>query len=102
MGGCSDVMNPIEVSSCCTLHDTTADAARAIRDSGCDCAPVVENARSRAPEVRVEEIMRPSSACCEVDQSIEEAREQLHERMPDDASTAMIRRLGTLHDARGW
>jgi CBS domain-containing protein len=71
-----------------------------MRDSGCGCAPVVENVESlklvgvvtegdvccnvaaddhRASEVRVEEIMRPSSACCGVDQPIEDARRQLHE-----------------------
>ena len=101
MSSCRDVMNPIEASSCCTLHDTTADAARAIRDSGCGCAPVVEDTKSltligvvterdvccgvaaedrRASEVGVEEVMRPSSACCEADQPIEDARRQLHEQ----------------------
>jgi CBS domain-containing protein len=70
-----------------------------MRDSGCGCAPVVENAESlklvgvvtegdvccnvaaddrNASEVRVEEIMRPSSACCGVDQPVEDVRRQLH------------------------
>ena len=40
---CSDVMEPIKASSCCTPKDTAAHAARAIRDSGCGCAPVVED-----------------------------------------------------------
>ncbi len=100
MTSCHDVMKPIEASSCCTPQDTTADAARAIRDSGCGCAPVVEDldglklvgvvtegdvccgvaADDRRPsEVRVEEIMRPSSACCGADQSIDHARQQLSE-----------------------
>ena len=101
MNCCSDVMNPIDASSCCTPQDTTAYAAGAIRDSGCGCAPVVEDAESlklvgvvtehdvccsvaaddrRASEVRVEEIMRPASACCEADQPIDDTRRQLHEQ----------------------
>jgi len=93
-------MDPVEASSCCTPRDTAADAAQAIRDSGCGCAPVVEDAGSlklvgvvterdvccgvaaddrRPSEVRVEEIMRPASACCETDQTLEEARTKLHE-----------------------
>ncbi|MDO8502017.1 MAG: CBS domain-containing protein [Gemmatimonadaceae bacterium] len=81
MSCCSDVMKPIEASSCCTLQDTAAHAARAIRDSGCGCAPVVEDTENlklvgvvterdvccslvaddrHASEVRVEEIMRRS------------------------------------------
>ncbi len=100
MSCCSDVMNPIEASSCCTPQDTAAQAARAIRDSGCGCAPVVEDTEilklvgvvterdvccgvaaddRRASEVRVEEIMRPSSACCGASESVEEARRKLHE-----------------------
>ena len=100
MGCCSDVMEPIEASSCCTPKDTAAHAARAMRDSGCGCAPVVEDTENlklvgvvterdvccgvaaddrRASEVRVEEIMRPSSACCDVDESVEGARRKLHE-----------------------
>ena len=100
MSCCSDVMSPIETASCCTPQDTAADAARAIRDSGCGCAPVVENAESRklvgvvterdvccgvaaedlrAGEVRVEEIMQPPSACCGADQPTDEARTQLRD-----------------------
>ena len=33
----------------------------------------------QASEVRVDEIMRPASACCGADDSIEEARRKLHE-----------------------
>jgi CBS domain-containing protein len=71
-----------------------------MRDSGCGCAPVVEDTKNlklvgvvterdvccgvaaddkRASEVRVEEIMRPASACCGADESIEDARGKLHE-----------------------
>ena len=100
MSCCSDVMKPIQASSCCTKEDTAADAARAMRDSGCGCAPVVEDTEDfklagvvterdiccgvaaddrRASEVRVEEIMRPSSACCNADEPVEEGRRTLHE-----------------------
>ncbi len=100
MSCCSDVMKPIEVSSCCTPQDTAATAAKAMRESNCGCTPVVENkdklnlvgvvterdichsvaADNRlASEVRVEEIMRPASACCGADESLEEARRKLGE-----------------------
>lgn len=100
MSCCNDVMNPIEVSSCCTPQDTAAHAARAMRDSGCGCAPVVKDTESRklvgvvterdvccrvaaddhrASEVRVEQIMRPVSACCHADEPVEVARQKLHE-----------------------
>ena len=100
MSCCSDVMKPIEASSCCTPQDTAAQAARAIRKSGCGCAPVVENAVSRklvgvvterdvccgvaaddrlASEVRVNEIMRAPSACCGADEPGDEARRKLHD-----------------------
>lgn len=100
MSCCGDVMKPIEATSCCTPKDTALHAARAMRDSGCGCAPVVENrdslklvgvvtegdvccrvgAEDRKPsEVRVEEIMRPASACCGVDEPVEEARRKLNE-----------------------
>lgn len=99
MSCCSDVMKPIEASSCCTPQDTAAHAARA-RDSGCGCAPVVEDAENlklvgvvterdvccsvaaddrRASAVRVEEIMRPASACCGADEPVAEAHRKLHE-----------------------
>ena len=100
MSCCSDVMKPIEASSCCTPQDTAAHAARAMRDSGCGCAPVVEDTKGlklvgvvterdvccnvaaddrRASEVRVEEIMRPSSACCGASEPVDRARRTLHE-----------------------
>jgi len=100
MSCCSDVMEPIEASSCCTRQDTAAHAARAMRASGCGCAPVVKDRESlelvgavterdvccgvaaedrRASDVQVEEIMRPSSACCHAGEPVEEARRRLHE-----------------------
>ena len=100
MSCCKDVMKPIEASSCCTPQDTAAQAAQAIRESGCGCTPVVKDTEHlklvgvvterdvccgvaaddrRASEVRVEEIMRPASACCGADESVEEARRKLHE-----------------------
>ena len=100
MSCCSDVMKPIEASSCCTPQDTAAHAARAIRNSGCGCAPVVEKRDSvklvgvvterdvccgvaaddrRASEVPVATIMRPASACCGADEPVEQARRKLHE-----------------------
>jgi CBS domain-containing protein len=100
MSCCSDVMKPIEASSCCTPQDTAAHAARAMRASGCGCAPVVEDTKTRklvgvvterdvccgvaaddrrASDVRVQEIMRPASACCGVDESVGDARRKLDE-----------------------
>lgn len=101
MSCCSDVMKPIEAASCCTPQDTAATAAKAMRESGCGCAPVVEDKEKlnlvgvvterdicdsvaaedlRASDVGVEEIMRPAaSACCGTDESVEEARRKLEE-----------------------
>lgn len=101
MSCCKDVMEPIEASSCCTPQDTAAHAARSMRDSGCGCAPVVENVDTlklvgvvterdvccgvaaedrKASEVRVEEIMRPVSACCGADESTGAAQNKLDEQ----------------------
>ena len=98
MSCCSDVMKPIKASSCCTPQDTAAHAARAMRASGCGCAPVVEDTKDLklvgvvterdvccgvaaddrlASDVRVEEIMRPASACCGAEESVEDARRKL-------------------------
>jgi len=100
MSCCGDVMKPVEDSSCCTPQETAAHAARAMRTSGCGCAPVVQDTTSRTlvgvvterdvccgvaaddrrgSEVPVAEIMRPSSACCGADAPIEEARRKRHE-----------------------
>lgn len=100
MSCCEDVMKPIEASGCCAPQDTAEHAARAMRDSGCGCAPVVEKTENlnlvgvvterdvccgvaaddrRASEVPAAEIMRPASACCGADEPVEEARQKLHE-----------------------
>lgn len=100
MSCCSDVMKPIAASGCCGPKDTAAHAAAAMRDSGCGCSPVVEDAYTRkligvvterdvccgvaaddqrASEVGVMEIMRPATACCGADEPIEAARRKLHE-----------------------
>lgn len=100
MSCCSDKMEPIAASSCCTPSDTAAHAAQAMRTSGCGCAPVVEDTDRfklvgviterdvccgvaaddrQASDVPVSEIMRPPSTCCDVDEPIEEARRKLHE-----------------------
>jgi CBS domain-containing protein len=99
MSCCKDVMKPIKASSCCTPKDTAKAAAQAMRESGCGCAPVVEDTKNlklvgvvtesdvcgvaagdrHASEVLVEEIMRPPSACCGGHEPIEEARRKLHE-----------------------
>lgn len=98
MNCCKDKMETIETHSCCSPQDTVRDAAETMRKSGCGCAPVVEDKQSRRllgvvterdvchsvaaddrhpSEVPVEKIMRPASACCGVDESIEEARRKL-------------------------
>ena len=100
MSCCSDVMEPIKASSCCTPKDTAAQAAQAMRESGSGCAPVVDDTEHlklvgvvterdvccgvaaedrRASGVRVEEIMRPASACCSAGEAVEGARRKLHE-----------------------
>ena len=71
-----------------------------MRDSGCGCAPVVQDTDNlklvgvvterdvccsvaaddrHASKVRVEEIMRPASACCGANEPVEAARRKLHE-----------------------
>ena len=71
-----------------------------MRDSGCGCAPVVEDTENftlvgvvterdvccgvaaddrQASEVRVEEIMHPASACCGMDEALGEAQRKLHD-----------------------
>ena len=100
MSCCSDVMKPIEASSCCTPQDTAEHAAKAMKHSGCGCAPVVENIENlklvgvvterdichsvaaedvRASDVSVEKIMRPASSCCSTDDSLEETAKKLNE-----------------------
>ena len=100
MSCCSDVMKPIEAASCCTPQDTAANAAQAMKHSGCGCAPVVENTETlklvgvvterdichhvaaedfKASEVSVENIMRPASSCCGSEDSLEKASQKLNE-----------------------
>ena len=100
MSCCSDVMKPIEASSCCTPQETAAHAAQAMKHSGCGCAPVVEDKKKldlvgvvterdichsvaaenlKASEVGVKEIMRPASACCGADDSLDDAQVKLDE-----------------------
>ena len=100
MSCCSDVMKPIEAASCCGPQDTAEQAAKAMKNSGCGCAPVVADAESlklvgvvterdichgvaaedvRASEVSVEKIMGSASSCCGADDSLQEAERKLHE-----------------------
>ena len=62
MSCCSDVMKPIEASSWCTPQETAAHAARAMRDSGCGCAPVVENRDG----LKLVGVVTERDLCCEV------------------------------------
>lgn len=84
------------------LHAERHSGARGANNAriGLGCAPVVENKQKlslvdvvterdiccglaaddrRASEVRVEEIMRPASACCGADETVEGARRKLGE-----------------------
>ncbi len=99
MGCCGDVMKPIEAAGCCGPKDTAADAAKAMRTSGCGCAPVVDaDTRKvvgvvterdvccgvaaddrRASAVGVADIMRSAAACCGQEESAETGRKKLHE-----------------------
>jgi len=95
---CKDKMKPVEMDSCCSPRDTAQNAAETMRKTGCGCAPVVEDEQNRRLvgivterdvchgvanndrrplEIPVEEIMRPASACCGIDEPIEEARRKL-------------------------
>ena len=100
MGCCSDKMEQIKASSCCTPRDTAQQASIAMRKTGCGCSPVVKDKETRkvvgvvterdvchkvvaddrrASEVRVEEIMHSAAACCGKDESLEDVRRKLHE-----------------------
>ena len=100
MSCCSDVMEPIEASSCCTPQETAEHAAQAMKHSDCGCSPVVEDKENfdlvgvvterdichsvaadnrLASDVGVDEIMRPASACCGGDESLEEVKRKLEE-----------------------
>lgn len=98
MSCCKDKMEPVEKDSCCTPRETSQHAALTMRKTGCGCTPVVEDKQSRRlvgvvterdvchrvaaddrrpSEVPIEEIMRPASACCGIDESLEEVRRKL-------------------------
>ena len=62
MSCCSDVMKPIEASSCCTPKDTAVHAAQAMRKSGCGCAPIVENTETR----KLVGVVTERDVCCGV------------------------------------
>lgn len=62
MSCCRDVMTPIEASSCCTPKDTVAQAAQAMRDSGCGCAPVVEDTE----HLKLIGVVTERDVCCGV------------------------------------
>jgi CBS domain-containing protein len=95
---CKDKMEPVAMDSCCSPQDTAQNAAQAMRKTGCGCAPIVEDEQSRRlvgvvterdvchgvasgdrrpSEIPVQEIMRPASACCGIDEPIEETRRKL-------------------------
>jgi len=90
MSYCKDKMEPVETDSCCTPRETSQHAELTMRNTGCGCAPVVEDKQSRRlvgvvterdvchrvaaenrrpAEVPVEEIMRAASACCGMNES---------------------------------
>ncbi len=99
MSCCGDVMEKVESESCCTPQETAHHAAQAMRNTGCGCSPVVEDKLDfkivgvvtpreinqvaaddrKASEVPVKDIMKPASACCGVDEPVEEARRKMHE-----------------------
>lgn len=115
MSCCSDVMRPIEPGSCCTPQDTAAHAAKAMKRSGCGCAPVVEGTDNlklvgvvterdichsvaaedlKASEVNVKDIMQDAAtACCDADDSLEEAGLKLTEHQA--TSLPVIDRAGS-------
>ena len=114
MSCCSDVMKPLVGSSCCTPKETAAQAARAMRDSGCGCAPVVEDCENlklvgvvterdvccsvvaddlHGGDVAVQEIMQPAHACCSMDDSMDQARQKLHEHQTN--SLPVVNKAGS-------
>ena len=98
MGCCKDKMETVASESCCSPQDTAQAAAQKMRSTGCGCSPVIEDqpgrrlvgvvterdvchevatVDQRPSEILVEKIMRPASACCGMDDSVEEARQKL-------------------------
>ncbi|WP_419184798.1 CBS domain-containing protein [Botrimarina mediterranea] len=91
-------MEVVASESCCSPQDTAQAAAQKMQQTGCGCAPVVEDEPSRRlvgvvterdvchqvatvdqrpSEILVEKIMRPATACCGVDDTVEEAKWKL-------------------------
>ena len=116
MSCCKDKMKPVETDSCCTPRETSQHAALSMRKTGCGCAPVVEDKQSRRlvgvvterdvchrvtadnrrpSEVLVEEIMRPATACCGMDESLEEARNKLDAHQA--TSLPVVDKVGCCH-----
>ena len=100
MSCCGDVMEKIEAESCCTPEDTAHDAAMAIKTSGCGCSPVVEDKEGlklvgvvtshdishhvaaenlKASDVSVKDIMKPITACCKSNETLEDAAQKMHD-----------------------
>lgn len=100
MSYCGDVMEKIEAESCCTPEDTAHDAAMAMKTSGCGCSPVVEDKEGmklvgvvtshdishhvaaenvKASDVSVKDIMKPVSACCRSNETLENAAQKMHD-----------------------
>ncbi len=100
MSCCGDVMEKIEPESCCTPEDTAHDAAKAMKTSGCGCSPVVEDKKDlkligvitaqdishyvaaediKASDVAVKDIMKPVSACCKSNETLEQAGQKMHD-----------------------
>jgi len=93
-------MEKIEAESCCTPEDTAHDAAMAIKTSGCGCSPVVEDKEGlklvgvvtshdishhvaaenlKASDVSVKDIMKPITACCKSNETLEDAAQKMHD-----------------------
>ncbi len=114
MSCCSEKLEPIKADSCCTPQDTAHDAAQAMRNTGCGCAPVVKDKESRqlvgvvterdvchqvtaedrrASEVLVEGIMQPATVCCGMDETVEDAKQKFHNHRT--ASLPVVDKAGT-------
>ncbi len=100
MSYCGDVLEKIVAESCCTPEDTAHDAAMAMKTSGCGCSPVVEDKEGlklvgvvtshdishhvaaenlKASDVSVKDIMKPMSACCRSNETLEAAAQKMHD-----------------------
>ena len=100
MSCCGDVMDKVEAESCCTPEDTAHDAAMAMKTSGCGCSPVVEDKEGlkligvvtshdishhvaaenlEASDVSVKDIMKPLTACCKSNETLEDAAQKMHD-----------------------